>query len=380
VITVLNRMHHQSATPRPHWVIGDPAGRRVAMYRAAAEACGLPMPECVDWIDLIERGCKTLEKIPVGARLRIDSFGDRQEALEALIRLGGGDQSPQRGEIRSLSEQYVGMCHALRTLDDWASSRTDVMLDQSPREIEVMFDKWATHHRMLPHRPATILLPETIEELNDVLMPFINECGGRVFVKPQYASSASGVCCYRLLKDRQQLIAPIELVREDGEVRLFNSLRVRSFTDPRDIRDIFSRLIPQGTIAEVAVNKARVDGDRFDLRVVVIDGQADHVVVRQSASPMTNLHLGNRRGTLEAVADAVGSDRLQACRDLALQAASRFPETLYCGVDILLPRRGEPLVCEVNAFGDFLPNVIAGGRSVYEAILLADTQAQQVLV
>ncbi|TWU17853.1 STM4014 family protein [Allorhodopirellula heiligendammensis] len=354
-----------------HWVIADPTSQRFTDYCVAAESSGLPRPICVDWIDLIEHGTDILDDISVNARLRIDSFGQRGEVIAALIRHGAGTLVPRDGEIQSLDAQYAGLCRVLRAIADWSTRRTDVRLDQDPREVAVMFDKWASHHRVVPDRPNTILLPSEPRELNETLLPFVDECGGRVFVKPRYASSASGVGCYRVSGHRQQLIAPIEIVRDSEGVRLFNSLRVRSFTDARDIQDIFSVLIPQGMIAEAAVNKARVYGDRFDLRIVVVSGQADHVVVRQSPSPITNLHLGNRRGSLNSVRDVVGTRRLRDCQELALHAASQFPRTLYCGVDILVPRRGKPLVCEVNAFGDFLPNFVVGGKTVYQAIVQA---------
>ncbi len=364
----------------PHWVLGDQAGRRVADYCTAAEQCGRPRPSCIDWLDVIRDGPGILDQVPKHARLRIDSFGQRGEVIASLIRHGGGNEFPQRGEILSLDHQYLGLCRVLRDLNDWSLNRYDVEFDQQPGEIAIMFDKWATHRRMLPHRPKTVLLPTERSLFHDELRQFIRDCRGRVFVKPRYASSASGVCCYRISNHRQQLIAPIEIMRDAGRVRLFNSLRVRSYTCPRDIQDIFSVLAPQGMVAESAVNKARVDGDRFDLRVVVISGRADHLVARQSASPITNLHLGNARASLDMVTEAVGSERLEACRQLALHAAARFPGTRYCGVDVLLPRTGIPLVCEVNAFGDFLPNLVAAGRTVYEAILKIDECHREVLV
>lgn len=365
---------------QPHWILGDPDGRRVADYRAAAEQCGMQRPHCVGWIDVMNEGIDALHQIPCHSRLRIDSFGQDQNVIASLIRHGGGSEFPQMGEILSLDHQHMGICRVLRDLNDWSVSRPDVELDQQPSEIEAMFDKWATHHKMSPHRPETTRLPTDPPACIKTLAAFVDDCGGRVFVKPQYASSASGVCCYRVSNHRQQLIAPIEIVRDSGHVRLFNSLRVRSYTSPRDIQDIFSVLAPQGMIAEAAVNKARVDGDRFDLRVVVIGGRADHVIARQSASPITNLHLGNARASLDCVQQAVGLGRLQACQHLALHAASCFPGTLYCGVDILLPRSGAPLVCEVNAFGDFLPDLIAAGQTVYEAILKSSHRNREVSV
>ena len=363
-----------------HWILGDSHSNRFSDYCAAASRCGMQTPGCVEWSEVINNGVQALEHIPLGARLRVDSFGQRADVLAMLIRHGGGNEIPQTGEIRSVDHQHSGLCRVLETLGRWSKRRSDVSLCQDPMEIVVMFDKWATHKRMLPHRPRTILLPTDKISFDESLKRFVAEVGGRVFVKPRYASSASGVCCYRNSNDRQQLIAPIEIVREVNGIRLFNSLRVRSFTKPEDIHDIFSVLVPQGMIAETAVDKARVDGDRFDLRIVVINGSADHAVVRQSGSPITNLHLGNRRGTLQAVVESVGAQRLEACRQLALHAASCFAGTLYCGVDILLPRSGDPLVCEVNAFGDFLPNLVAGGKTVYEAILQADASAQETFV
>ncbi len=375
-----------SVREQTHWIVGDPQSRRVSDYRETAVQLGLPAPRCIDWIDLINDGSDLLNRIERGSRLRIDSFGQRTEVIASLISHGGGLEFPQVGQILSLHHQYSGLCRILRVLNDWSITRPDIEFDQQPSEVEVMFDKWTTHLRfaasgeLRSHRPRTTLLPTEPSDFWEILQPFIQSCGGRVFVKPRFASSASGVCCYRVCKDRQQLIAPIEIDRDLGRVRLFNSLRVRSYTSLRDIQDIFGVLAPQGMIAEAAVNKARVDGDRFDLRVVVINGKADHVVARQSTSPITNLHLGNARASLHSVEEAVGGDRVQDCRQLAVRAADLFPGALYCGVDILLPRTGLPLVCEVNAFGDFLPGLIAGGRSVYQAILNSRRQSREALV
>ncbi len=372
--SVNRRMPYAS---RSHWILGDPSSNRFANYTAAALRLGMPAPRCIDWADVINQGVQVFDRIPRQSRLRIDSFGQRDEVIAALIAHGDGTSFPQRGEILAIDHQYAGLCRVLREVSDWAASRPDVQLDQSPTEIETMFDKWATHQRMLPHRPESTLLPHDLASLNRTLRRWMKDRAGRVFVKPRFASSASGVCCYRVFKQRHQLIAPLEIVRRSGHIQLFNSLRIRSYTDLGDIQDIFGVLAPQGMMAEASVNKARVNGDRFDLRIVVIDGHADHIVARQSAWPITNLHLGNQRASWQSVAAAVGVGRLNACRELALQAASRFPQTLCCGVDVLLPRRGSPLVCEVNAFGDFLPNLAAAGRSVYEAILLAgDRQAE----
>jgi hypothetical protein len=93
---------------------------------------------------------------------------------------------------------------------------------------------------------------------------------------------------------------------------------------------------------------------------------------------MTNLHLGGRRGDLDAVREAVETaggrwaDVLQVCE----RAAACFPRTLCVGVD-LLPAIGwrKVFVGEVNAFGDLLPGLTGLPGSGAER---ADTYAAQV--
>jgi hypothetical protein len=179
------------------------------------------------------------------------------------------------------------------------------------------------------------------------------------------------VCAYRWSHNREQLIAPIEIQRDRGAVRLYNSLRIRRYTSFEHIDAILEQLLPQGMICERWIHKASLPDGQFDLRIVVVAGEARHVVVRQSHHPMTNLHLGNRRGSIQEVQESFGRRVLDACNRLAERAAGCFPDSLYAGVDVLVPGKGEPMVCEINAFGDLLPHATHRGESTYEAILRA---------
>src|SRR5690606_20216253 len=107
-------------------------------------------------------------------------------------------------------------------------------------------------------------------------------------------------CAFQWGGVRMQLTAPIEIERKGAELRLFNSLRIKTFTKREDVTAILERLLPDGMLAEDWLPKARLADLDFDLRVLVIAGEARHIVVRQSRHPMTNLHLGNQRGELNA--------------------------------------------------------------------------------
>ncbi|MBI3927478.1 MAG: hypothetical protein HY319_18210 [Armatimonadetes bacterium] len=152
---------------------------------------------------------------------------------------------------------------------------------------------------------------------------------------------------------------------------MINSLQVQSYTRLTEIQTILGLLLPQGMIAERWIPKLTLPGGAVDLRVLVIAGEARHRVVRQSHHPMTNLHLGNRRGDEAALRELLGTCRFEAALRLAEQAAACFPETLYAGVDILIDTRHRPLVGEINAFGDLLPGLWHRGETACAAMARA---------
>ncbi len=95
-------------------------------------------------------------------------------------------------------------------------------------------------------------------------------------------------------------------------------------------------------------------------------------MARTSAGPITNLHLGNQRGCVDAVRARLGEETWRATRAVAAAAASAYPRCLQLGVDLLVARgSGTPYVVEVNAFGDLLPGVLWQGVDAYEAQLAA---------
>ena len=122
------------------------------------------------------------------------------------------------------------------------------------------------------------------------------------------------------------------------------------------------------------IPKAGLDGRTFDLRVVVIDGTARQIVARLSRSPMTNLHLLNRRGDPAAVLERMGPEAWRAARRTCERAAAAFPGCLHLGVDLLVaPGFRRHAVLEANAFGDLLPGVLHQGVDTYGAEIRAVT-------
>ena len=132
-----------------------------------------------------------------------------------------------------------------------------------------------------------------------------------------------------------------------------------------EIDRLLSFLLAEGAQVERAIPKPRVNGGYFDLRVLMIDEVPAFIVVRVSRHPITNLHLGGRRGSLEDVQRRVPEAAWSAAMKSARQV-QRGLGTFHLGVDLLFESDldGHRII-EGNAFGDLLPNLHRDGLDVY---------------
>ncbi|MEE6263728.1 STM4014 family protein [Plantactinospora sonchi] len=347
----------------PLVVVGNPENRRVTLFRAAATEAGIPV-SVLPWRQLAAGPVR----LPAGATVRIDSPGEDAE-VDRLLR--GADRPAEHGEIVGLGRWYAGLRAALRRLAVAADNAGATLLN-APDEILAMFDKRACHARLVSAGvPVPPALPRSPVDYLGLRAAMRAVGWSRVFVKPAHGSSASGVLAVQTAPGgRIRATTPVELA-PDG--RLFNSLRVRDYTDERDVAAIVDRLAPDGLHVERWFPKVGLADRTIDLRVLVIAGTPGHIVVRASRGPLTNLHLGNARGDLDAVRAAMGAPAYEAALHSCVSAAACFPGSQHAGVDLLIGtdwRRHA--VAEVNAFGDLLPGVLDRfGRDSYAAALHA---------
>ncbi|HEX2314701.1 MAG TPA: STM4014 family protein [Thermomonospora sp.] len=345
-------------------VVGTPGDRRVTLFAAACTAAGLPPPEVAAWRDVLEGAEPSFRP---GTLLRLDSPGE-DAACDALLR-GPGDPTRVGGGAR-WHATFTAALHRVAS----AARRDGAVPLNDADEIAVMFDKRRCHTRL---QAAGVPVPPALDgPVHDYahLRERLAEAGwSRVFVKPAHGSSASGVVALQFSRDRVKAVTSAAPAPGGG---YRNSLRVRAYETEHEVAALVDALAPDGLHVEKWLPKAALDGRVLDLRVVVVAGVPTHAVVRTSRSPMTNLHLGGRRGDLAAVRAVLGEDRWQRALAVCAAAARSFPRSLMTGVDLLVGigwRRFA--VAEVNAFGDLLPGLpgLPGGPA--EGL---DTYAAQV--
>ena len=347
-------------------LIGNPENRRIVDFQKAVEVLGWPCPPCLSYEDL----CSSPEKLPSlnVEFLRIDSPGENERVATRLIALGGGPVQAdlEFGEIAYTKEYHRGFCEILNRIE-----RQGIPCLNAPRDIAMMFDKWECHRLFTEKeiaRPRSELAPGSFEELWETIR---TRGSGQVFLKPLHGSSASGVCALRWTRKQHQLFAPLRTLNRGSRTQLVNCLKVGAFTDLAEIESILNQLLPHGMIMEEWIPKLTLPGGAIDLRVLVIAGEARHWVIRQSRSPMTNLHLGNQRGDEGELLNVIGRANLDRAFRLAERAAACFPDSLSAGVDVLIDSRHQPWIGEINAFGDLLPRLTHRGESAFTAIARA---------
>jgi hypothetical protein len=375
-------------------VIGYPGSRRVALLQQARANLNLPPARVVPYLDLLTGRSALGEHVRAGTAVRIESPDKDFETERALIAAGadvadedavdaGGGYERisrraaeqltfERGRILYPRQWYLGFRAALRLIEAQLAACPRHAPMNSPREIAVMFDKRRCHMLL---EQGGVPVPRGLGAVGsfDELVARMRAANcARVFVKLAHGSSASGVVAYQTDGLRHQATTTVETVRQGGELRLYNSRRIRVYRELGEVAELIDALCRHRVHAERWMPKAGFDGRTFDLRAVVIAGQVRHTVTRLSRGPLTNLHLLNDRSDADAVIARMGPDAWAAAKESCERAMGCFPQSLYAGIDLLIaPDFKRHAVLEVNAFGDLLPGALADGADTYTAELLA---------
>jgi hypothetical protein len=153
---------------------------------------------------------------------------------------------------------------------------------------------------------------------------------------------------------------------EESAGRRYNTRALQRTRARSRVRSVVDFILGEGAQIEESVEKAHLGGRWFDTRVVAVGGEPAFTVVRTSPHPITNLHLGGQRGSIDELEALVPADVREAaaasCRKIAAAHGA-----LHVGIDLMYTAELDGhRVLEANAFGDLLPNLTRDGMSVHE--------------
>jgi len=382
-----------SLEPHQFVIIGNLDNRRVTGFVDALARVGAPPPILLGHRELIADPSRLADDPRLAASadrpllVRLESVGEDAQVERMLLERGAGAlpndarcerYSPaelarrpvRHGELLAPRQHHAGLLAYFDALAAVFATRPSWRVLNPIDDLRVLFDKRESSR---VYARAGIPVPEQLPgleaiETGDQLRAAMLEARWpAVYVKLSSGSSASGLALYRHVPGRpaheRDMILTTVARTDDGR---FNCLRLQALRERDAVDELLAWLLGEGAQIERAIVKARLDRRTFDLRVLVIAGQPNFCVVRQSSHPITNLHLGGSRGELEALRDLIEP----AAWDQAMASCTRVfacHRCLHVGVDLLFePNLRRHRIIEANAFGDLLPGLTYAGRSVYE--------------
>lgn len=394
-------------------LIGNADNRRTQDWRQACAAIGGDSPVFLSYADLL-RGLEAGRPLgvllrqasaqAVGQRrllVRLDAPGEDEAVQRALIAWGADDfhqqgsseafgwelAAPQAsaclsrearrmalpfGEMAYPAQWYRGLCRLLQRLEQEANEQ-DLPLQwwHAPRDIAIMFDKRRCQQHLLQ---AGVCIPEPVPATfgdADHLRAWMDQHRvARLFIKLAYGSGAGGVLAYQRQRQsgREQAHTSLVIEEQHGRRRVFQSKRVRRCNQKQELDEMLNWLIAEGMQAERWVEKWHNGIHSADFRQLVVGGQAAHRIARLSRSPITNLHLGNKRMYLEEM--DLAEQTIAQIEQAAVAVMACFPRSYSAGIDVVLQHRTlQTFIIDVNPFGDLLHRVIHNGADAYEWML-----------
>lgn len=283
------------------------------------------------------------------ALVRIESPGRDFEVTKLLLQ----DNSLiyRKGLILEPNKLYQSFCRILLGLQQSFDARPHLIPLCRPMDVIEMFDKNATLDRLrsvdIPC-PDSLIAPSTAGQL---LTELQSKPWPTSYVKLSTGSSASGIAVVRANQQPITALTSVATVNEE----FFNTRQVHR-TEGDTLLSILQFILEQGSTVQQGIPMAQIDGQHFDMRVIVIHGQIEFTLFRLSPHPMTNLHLGGRRGEWETCRQAIPTRAWLDAMDHCLEVAELYPNASILGIDLVFERGFlHHYILEVNAFGDFFP-------------------------
>lgn len=348
--------------------------KRVRLLQAARAQLGLPPARVLAWRDWLDQPTLLDAALEQPARFKIEPPGDDALAHLHLLRAGcrlldrPPVRAPEHGELLAMDAWFAGFAAAMDRLASQLAALPHARVANAPADICLMTDKLACQRHLTAHAVPTPALLGRVDGYDHLQALLQEHQRDRVYLKPRYGSSASGVVAYRHNRaGRQQATTSASMVHTGSGIRLFNVKRIARYARATEIAALVDALAAQELYAEAWLDKPRSGNHHFDVRAVAIGSLPAHRVARLGTHMMTNLHLDNQRGDAAALLNATDMAALEAT---VRQAAQAFPASAVTGYDLVV-RHARAHVLEANAFGDLLPGLLWQGHDTYAAQLRA---------
>lgn len=232
-----------------------------------------------------------------------------------------------------------------------------------PDGVCQMLDKRGTKELLQKNGvKVTELFPEEIENSEQLMAVMQKKRCFAVFVKPRYFSGAAGVMAFRIHPVKEKMVAYTSCRLEKDT--LINTKKLFRLENKQEITQLLDALLQLPCVVERWHPKETFQGKTYDLRVVYQYGHIAYIVVRQSAGPITNLHLNNQAVSLDRL--GLQQSQIEEIADLCEKAVHVFPGISMAGIDVMLDKETKyPRIIEMNGQGDLIYQDIYHENRIY---------------
>jgi hypothetical protein len=370
--------------PPRYVAIANPDGKRWQLYArelaAFWAARGVtPEVEVVPWREVVPRGGNLdgLAAFDRPALVRLESPGRDFEVTKLFLQAGQHDTPGedgidyaalpyQKGRLVRPGLLYRGFRRVLIGLHHSFEARPHLTPLSCPLAVAEMFDKNATLIRL---EKAGVPVPPYLAEQDIPTAPgalrhglHVNERWQTAYVKLNTGSSASAIVVLAPRTLGGMGLGSLVGIGED----FYSTRRLRHYEEWDELDAVLGFLLREGACVQCGIPMARIDGQNFDVRVVMSHNVPTFAVFRLSSLPMTNLHLGGRRGDPASCRAAIPTRAWLDAMDHCYEVSLLYP-CATIGIDLLFENGFfRHYVLEVNAFGDFFPGLTdEQGRTVH---------------
>jgi hypothetical protein len=348
-----------------------------AELAAFGAECGIPLDvELVNYRDVIPR-LGDLDGMPAFDRpavVRLESPGRDWEVARLLFEAGTRGTAEEGSHWLSIEPRmgwllrpglfYEGFRRVLEGLRHSFAVRPHLRPTADPHDLAEMFDKNRTCARLLtaglPCPPTLTMTPPSPKVLIEEVRRWPT-----TYVKLNTGSSASAIAVLHAAEAEPWALSTVVRLGDS----FYSSRRLARHTGA-ELEAVLKFLLGEGVCVQQGIRMAQIDGCNFDIRVVLIQGKVAFTIFRLAPGPMTNLHLGGRRGDPVACRRSIPTRAWLDAMDDCVAVAELYRADMV-GVDLLFESGYvRHFILEVNAFGDFFPNLTdERGRSVYRVEL-----------
>ena len=362
-------------TPANVILVGAPDGPRIIAFQDALARCGHEAGVVMSYADLLKNPDSLAVKCSPSTWMQFTSPDRDAETLHALYQAGeamarehgypalNSDEAQAAVDTRGLlgapAQLAMGLnCAILKA--GHIAQHTGARMSAHPKEIALAFDKTASMARL---NACGVPVPRqlgVVGGFDDLVEKMQAAATQRVFLKMRFGSSAAAMIALMMSKSGRVCAYTTAEISASGDV--YTTRRVAKLEQLSQVRELVNRLAPDGLHGEVWIPKAGVANHICDLRVITISGAPLFNVLRMSHHPMTNLHLGGKRGTVEQLQARLAPEDWRAMIKSCRKVAALFPATQALGIDVAIHANlRDHAVLEVNAFGDFVKDVRYNG-------------------